>query len=581
MAFDGTVVAAIRKELQDYIVGGRVYKIYQPEEDEINLVIKNQKETSRLMLSANASLPLVYRVSQNKENPMTAPNFCMLLRKHIGNARIIAVEQPAFERILIITMEHLDEMGDLCRKKLIIEIMGKHSNIIFVDEENRIIDAIKHISAQTSSVREVLPGRDYVLPPGQGKSNPLEVTKEMIAAWLQESTDSVWKVLCGNMTGISKVLANELCYRSKLDGTQSTASLTEPQRDVLATVIMEWQQSIIQEEFYPVMYVENQKPEEFASIKLEMYGDCEEVKRNSISEILELYYSLKDTVSRMHQKSTDLRKIVSTAIERTAKKLDIQRKQLADTKKREKMKLYGELLQTYAYSIEEGVTQCTVLNYYDNTEITIPLDATKSAMENSQAYFNKYQKLKRTYEASLGLVEESSTELEYLLSVQTGLELALTEADLTDVKRELIQSGYIRFHAHGKKEREGKSKPMHYISSDGFHMFVGKNNYQNDELTFKVASGEDWWFHAKQMPGSHVIVKMDGAKELPDRTFEEAARLAAYYSSGRGTPKVEIDYTKRMHLKKPPKAKPGFVIYHTNYSMAIAPDIYGIEEFTI
>jgi predicted ribosome quality control (RQC) complex YloA/Tae2 family protein len=281
----------------------------------------------------------------------------------------------------------------------------------------------------------------------------------------------------------------------------------------------------------------------------------------------------------MRQKSADLRKIVSTCIERTSKKYDLQLKQLKDTEDRDKYKVYGELINTYGYSVEPGAKSFTALNYYTNEEIEIPLDSTISVLDNSKKYFARYNKLKRTYEALEKLTVETKEELEYLQSVQTFLDMTMDENALLQLKEELTMCGYIKGR-YGKKgdKKTVKSKPYHYISSDGFHMYVGKNNIQNDELTFKFANGGDMWFHAKKMPGSHVIVRLEGAEELPDRTYEEAARLAAYYSSGRDNPKVEIDYTERRNLKKPAGAKPGYVIYHTNYSMVAEPSILGISE---
>ena len=299
----------------------------------------------------------------------------------------------------------------------------------------------------------------------------------------------------------------------------------------------------------------------------------------SMSPVIEEYYQAKSVVTRIRQRSTDLRKIVNNAIERTAKKYDLQRSQLKDTEKRDKYKVYGELLTAYGYSCKPGDKEITCENYYDGSMLTISLDPAQSAMENAKRYFNKYNKLKRTYEALMELTVESKEELDYLLSVQNSLEIAKTENDLQEIKQELVESGYVRGRFdRNKQKKQVKAKPLHYISSDGYHMYVGKNNFQNEELTFKFAEGNDLWFHAKQMPGSHVIVKTNGETEIPDRTYEEAARLAAYYSTGKEAPKVEIDYTTKKNLKKPPKAKPGFVIYHTNYSMSIEPDIHGIAE---
>lgn len=580
MAFDGTVIANIVYDMNRLLTGGRIYKIYQPETDELLLVIKNQKETHRLLLSASASLPLVYFTSENKQNPMTAPNFCMLLRKHISNGRIVEVSQPGMERIIEIRIEHLNELGDLCAKKLVIEIMGKHSNIIFLDDTGMIIDSIKHISHQVSSVREVLPGRTYMVPPAQGKISLYDITPAWMEGTLLTKASSVQKAIYGSISGIGPLMANEICYRASIDGDAAVASLSDTEQATLYGELVRLKSQLQNHEFAPCIIYQGKTPLEFACMELSMYPDMETKTFSSISEVLETYYAEKEVVTRIRQKSTDLRKIVSNAIERTAKKYDLQRKQLKDTEKKEKYKIYGELLHTYGYDVQPGQKELTCINYYDGNEITIPLDTQLTAMENAKKYFDRYGKLKRTYEALHVLVEETRAELEHLESISNSLEIARDENDLMMIKEELMDFNYVKRHGQSKKKNKSKSKPFHYISSDGFHMYVGKNNFQNDELTFKFANGKDMWFHAKKMAGSHVIVKLETASELPDKTYEEAARLAAYYSKGKNAPKVEIDYTERRNLKKPPQAKPGFVIYHTNYSMIIEPDITGIQEIS-
>lgn len=593
MAFDGVVMSGIKHEIETKLIGGRIYKIYQPEVDEICLVIKNKGEegniTERLIISADASLPLIYFTASTKENPATAPNFCMLLRKHIGNGRIIKVEQPDFERIIEITIEHLDEMGDLCTKLLIVEIMGKHSNIIFTDSERNIIDSIKHVSHQVSSIREVLPGRKYEYPPAKEKMNPLRVDVDYFMNHIMTKPLSVSKAIYTSMNGVAFPTAQEICFRAGIDGDVPTDSLSMDSREKLYRCFVKLTDSIAQGSYEPCIAYDGYEPIEFSSIWLSMYdtgNDIETVEKGisgvkkypSTSCVIEEYYSKKSVVTRMRQRSSDLRKIVSNAIERTTKKYDLQLLQLKDTMKRDKYKVYGELITAYGYSVSKGDKELTCENYYTGKEITIPLDPEISVMDNSKRYFARYNKLKRTYEALTELTVESKAELDYLVSVQNSLNIANTESDLLEIKAELIESGYVKGrNDRNKGRKQGKSRPLHYISSDGYHMYVGKNNFQNEDITFKLATGNDMWFHAKQIPGSHVIVKTEG-DELPDATYEEAARLAAYYSSDNNSKKVEIDYTARKNLKKPPKAKPGYVIYHTNYSMAIEPDIHGIKE---
>lgn len=577
MAFDGITIANVVAECSKRMVGGRIYKIAQPEKDELMLTIKaGGKDQYRLFISADASLPLIYFTENNKTSPLTAPNFCMLLRKHLQNARIISITQPGLERVIRIEVEHLNELGDVCRKYLMIEIMGKHSNIIFCDDQNRIIDSIKHISGMVSSVREVLPGRDYFIPETQDKADPLKATEESFAAGLCAKSMPVFKSVYATYTGISPIVANEICYLAKVDASLPTNVIDAEQKHALFEAFEKVLAYVRKGEFVPNIVYENGVPVEYASIPLTLYGDDVTKKFASISTLLETYYAEKNTITRIRQKSVDLRRVVQTALERNIKKYDLQLKQMKDTEKKDKLRVYGELLNTYGYGVEEGAKSMEALNYYTNEMITIPLDTQLSASENAKKYFDKYGKLKRTYEALSELIKETKEEITHLESVSAALDIALQEEDLVQIKEELTQNGYIRRKGNAKKTKV-TSKPFHYISSDGFHMYVGKNNFQNEELTFQFAVGNDWWFHAKGIPGSHVIVKTNG-EELPDRTFEEAGRLAAHYSKGKGQEKVEIDYTEKKNVKKPSGGKPGFVVYYTNYSLLIDADISGIEQ---
>lgn len=577
MAFDGITIANIVSELNRTIVGGRINKIAQPEADELMITVKNNRTQYRLFLSASASLPLIYLTGENKQGPLTAPNFCMLLRKHIGSARILSVTQPGLERILIFELEHLNELGDICRKKLIVEIMGKHSNIIFCQEDDTIIDSIKHISANMSSVREVLPGRTWFIPHTQDKMDPLSMSREAFTETVFGKNLPVFKAIYTSLTGFSPLIAEELCVRSGIDPKRQAQELEETEKETLWQTTDDLVDRIRRQDFSPVIVYQEEEPLEFAAFPLTKYQDQKSVSYESISQVLESYYSMKNKITLIRQKSADLRRIVTTAIERTSKKYELQQKQQKDTEKKEKYRIYGELLNTYGYHLEEGARSLEALNYYTNEMITIPLDEHLSAAENAKKYFDRYTKLKRTEEALNELLEETRSDLEHLESIRTSLDIALDEDDLVEVREELMEYGYLRRKGSSGKKKKIVSRPFHYRSSDGFDIYVGKNNFQNDELSFKIASGNDWWFHAKGQPGSHVIVKSNG-EELPDRTFEEAARLAAFYSKGRQAPKVEIDYTQKKNLKKPNGAKPGFVIYHTNYSMIAEPKIHEIEE---
>lgn len=576
MAFDGITIANIVKELNDTILNGRIAKIAQPENDELLLTIKPAKGQVRLVISASASLPLIYLSRDNKPSPMTAPNFCMLLRKHIANGRIVGISQPSLERIIRFEIEHLDELGDLCRKSLIVEIMGKHSNIIFCNEKGMIIDSIKHVSAQMSSVREVLPGREYFIPDTMKKENPLGIPEENFTQELLSKPMPVGKAIYNSFTGISPVVAEEICY---LAGIDSSVPALEMSGDLLAHLYRQFtyfMEQVTESKFSPAIYYDGNEPKEFSSLLLTHFSNYQVKSYDSISEVIRTYYSSRDLITRIRQKSSDLRRVVQTALERNRKKYDLQLKQLRDTESRDKYKVYGELIHTYGYNLEEGAKELEALNYYTNEMIKIPLDPQKTPQENAKKYFDRYNKQKRTFEALSELIKETKDEIDYLESVSKSLDIARSEDDLIQIKEELIESGFIRRKQSAKKVKI-TSKPFHYISSDGFHMYVGKNNLQNEELTFHFANGGDWWFHAKKAPGSHVIVKTNG-EELPDRTFEEAARLAAHYSKNSGAEKVEVDYVEKKQVKKPNGSKPGFVVYYTNYSMMIDSDITGIQE---
>ncbi|MGN0297726.1 MAG: NFACT family protein [Lachnospiraceae bacterium] len=579
MALDGIVIKNMVAEMQSRLVEGRISRIMQPEPDELMLVIKNRKDTCKLFVSADAGLPLIYFTDTSRQNPATAPNFCMLLRKHIGNGRIVSVSQPGLERIVDIEIEHLDEMGDLCIKHLIFELMGKHSNIIFCDENKKIIDSIKHVSAQMSSVREVLPGREYFIPDTQNKKNPLDITLDEILPLYSDSR-IVYKFFYSIFTGISPLISQEIAWRAGIDSNMPVNALSEAEKLHLSNIFLQMMESVKQNQFTPNIVFEDGEPKEFSALLLESCSHMETQTYSTMSEVLEFYYAARNQISNMKQKTAEMRKNVQTLLERARKKYDLQEKQLKDTEKREKYRIYGELLTAYGYTIEAGQKKAVLNNYYTGEDIIVPLDENLSPQENAKKYFERYNKLKRTYEALTDLIQETGDEVQHLESIAISIDLASSVEDLVEIKQEMYQAGYSKKNAvnpkNGKKQKV-TSKPHHYRSYDGFDIYVGKNNFQNEEVTFKLADGGDIWMHAKNMPGSHVIIKT-GGREVPDRTYEEGGRLAAYYSKGREGEKVEIDYIPRKYVKKPAGGKPGFVIYHTNYSLMAAPNIDGIEE---
>lgn len=573
MAFDGIVISNLTYELNTNLVGGRISKISMPEDNELIFTIKNNAKTYRLLVSASASLPLVYLTDVNKPAPKVAPAFLMLLRKYIGTAKINNIFQMGLERILCFELEHLNELGDLSHKRMYIEIMGKHSNIIFTDENNKIIDSIKRISANMSSLREVLPGREYFLPEELKKKDLLNTKLEEFIEILKSKEYPLSKSIYMNFAGISPLIAEEIILRASLPSQAPSTSLGELEYTHLFHTIQNLLEDINTHNFTPNIIYKGEEAIEFSSINLYSYEGKEYKKESfdSVSKMLYDFYSSREAFVLNRQKSSDLRRIVNTALERASKKYDLQEKQLQDADKKDIYRVYGDLLNTYGYSLKGGESSFTTENFYDNNkEITIPLDKNKSAKENAKKYYDKYAKLSRTTKALSEEILKTKNDMEHLQSIQTALEVSSDDESLSQIRQELVDFGYIKKHSSGKKQKI-TSHPYHYISSDGYDIYVGKNNYQNEELTFKVATGNDWWFHAKGIPGSHVILKSNNEEELPDRAYEEAAALAAFYSKAKDADKVEVDYIQKKNIKKVAGAAPGFVIYHSNWSMVATP----------
>lgn len=573
MAFDGIVISNLTYELNTNLVGGRISKISMPEDNELIFTIKNNAKTYRLLVSASASLPLVYLTDVNKPAPKVAPAFLMLLRKYIGTAKINNIFQMGLERILCFELEHLNELGDLSHKRMYIEIMGKHSNIIFTDENNKIIDSIKRISANMSSLREVLPRREYFLPEELKKKDLLNTKLEEFIEILKSKEYPLSKSIYMNFAGISPLIAEEIILRASLLSQAPSTSLGELEYTHLFHTIQNLLEDINTHNFTPNIIYKGEEAIEFSSISLYSYEGKEYKKESfdSVSKMLYDFYSSREAFVLNRQKSSDLRRIVNTALERASKKYDLQEKQLQDADKKDIYRVYGDLLNTYGYSLKGGESSFTTENFYDdNKEITIPLDKNKSAKENAKKYYDKYAKLSRTTKALSEEILKTKNDIEHLQSIQTALEVSSDDESLSQIRQELVDFGYIKKHSSAKKQKIA-SHPYHYISSDGYDIYVGKNNYQNEELTFKVATGNDWWFHAKGIPGSHVILKSNNEEELPDRAYEEAAALAAFYSKAKDADKVEVDYIQKKNIKKVAGAAPGFVIYHSNWSMVATP----------
>ena len=595
MAFDGLFLSALVSEFKTTISGGKISKIVQSEKDEIQLTIKKEKQQFFLHLSANPSIPLVYLSDKGKTAPLTAPNFCMALRKHIGNGLIQDITQASrnlpeqgLERVLLLHISHRDELGDIGIKYLSIEIMGKYSNIILLKEDFTILDAIKRISSAQSSVREVLPGRKYFIPDQFKKENLLCFPLESLQAFLENKKnpnaerdsgmENLSELLFQSFSGLSPLSAREITLDAGLPQEQKLGCMSSLDYEKLSTAILRLRKRIREGDFTPQILYENGKSFDFSAIPVRQYSGNPAFHVeifHSPSELLTFYYGGKEKEDRVRQKSADLKKQCNTLLERVSKKLSLQEKQLKDTEKKERFRIFGELLTTYGYSLKGGEKELICENYYNGQEEHIPLEESLSPIENAKKYFDKYDKAKRTERNLSTQVKESKNTLEHLQSIVNSLATAENAEDLDDIRREMGEYGYMKPISQKKKKerKEDKSSPRIFRSSDGYLLYVGKNNYQNEIVSFQIAEGKDFWFHVKGSAGSHVIAKTEGKslEELPDRLFEEAAELAAYFSSEKESAKVEVDYTERKNLKKVVGGAPGFVIYHQNYSILVTP----------
>lgn len=575
MALDGIVLSNIVSDFKNSLIGGRIDKIYQTEKDEIILNVRSQGVNYKVLLTAHSSYPRIHFTTQVKDNPTTPPMFCMLLRKHISGGRITDIIQPDFERIVEIHIESTNELGDLVTKRLIIEIMGRHSNIMLVNFDNNILDSIKHISRMQSSVREVLPGRKYVLPPSHNKINPLLRTFHSFADSLSmDDTMPIYKKLYTLYSGMSPLIAKEICYRAQIEYSILSNTLNDSQIKKLYNELDLIYSNIENQNYTPTMYVdENNKIISFSSVHLHSFDEALKKEFENISDLLEAFYFDQSESSRVNQKTYELRKLLQTHKERAIRKKEIQLHALEEVGQREEYKIWGELLTANAYSVPKQLNAFTTINYYDPdmSEITIPLDPQKNIIQNAQHYFKLYNKAKRTELAAKEQLKIIEEELIYLESLIATLDTLQNDNDITEFRQELVAGGYVKAKRITRGNKISRSKPLHYISDDGFDIYVGKNNTQNDHLTLRTANSHDLWFHTKDIPGSHVIV-VTNSKDTPENTILQAAQLAAYYSKAKTSSNVPVDYTIRKNVKKPNGAKPGMVIYENNKTLYVTPD---------
>ncbi|MCH4890252.1 fibronectin/fibrinogen-binding protein [Acidaminobacter sp. JC074] len=570
MPFDGITINALTDEIKDIIVNNRIDKIHQPENDEIVLHIRHNRKNYKLLLSADSNLPYFGLTELKKENPTQAPMFCMLLRKHLAGGKIIDFKQLELERVIILTVESRTELGDLTIKHLIFEIMGKHSNITLVDDDYKIIDCIKRIALGVNRYRQLFPGITYLFPPNEKKDPRTENHDGFMKSFENESRP-VFKHIYMTYQGISPIISKEMCLRAEIDFSIHQDQLSDPQKEKLTQVFLDFFNS--KHDYYQVVYLQNDALKDLTIVDLSPYHSDEfRVKRfDSVVEIVNEYYANKNTVNKLLQRSHDLRKSIQNKIDRQKKKMQNLEEDLLFAEKADNYKIKGELILANIYRIEKGMNKVTLENFYDNNvPITISLDIRQTPSENAQNFFKRYNKLKTAQVKVLEQMEITEHEILYLNQVLHNLEVSPDQDNFEEIKEELIQTGYLKKKQGQKKKKAIKSRPYHYQSSDGYEIYVGKNNLQNDYLSMKFASKSDMWLHTKDIPGSHVIIKADG-REIPETTLREAAMIAAYHSKGQSSSQVPVDYTEVRHLKKPNGAKPGMVIFHTNSTLYTTP----------
>lgn len=586
MALDGLVLANVISELQPLIVGGRIDKIYQTEKEDILMQIRHQGNTHKLLLTANSSYPRMHLATLAKNTNAEPPMFCMLLRKHLGGGKIIDLTQPDFERIACLSIEATNELGDKETKKLLIEIMGRHSNIILMKEDGTIIDSIKHIARDKSSVREVLPNRLYEKPPHQGKISPLNVSQETFINQLLNKQTPLDKALYTSFNGLSPAAAQSICLLSHLDSTHLFTQLTPNEQKGLYEAFTQFFAPVVTQQFAPILYFDEQNlPTDFYAFPLESYTLLAQKQFSHMNRLLEHYYHERSTHFNVAQKTGDIKKLLHTFLERAVRKQQIQEKALETCAHKDLYKIYGELLTAYAFQVAPQSDSFTTINYYSETgeEITIPLDPQKTAIENAQSYFKRYNKEKRTEIAATEQLASIEEDIRYLQSVLLSLDLLETKEDIAELRSELVEMGYLK-KRKGTEKRKNPKKQLPYLqfqSSLGHAIYVGKNNYQNDELTMKFAKNNDLWLHIKEGPGSHVIIRALDGVPINEQVILEGALLAAFHSSGKMSSRVPIDYTYKKNVKKIPNAKPGMVIYTQFKTLFVTPTEADVKALSV
>ena len=567
MPFDAIFLTAVIRELQP-LLGSRVDKIQQPSRDTVLLHLRGR---GKLLLSANVNRPRIHLTEASFENPAQPPMFCMLLRKHLTGGRLQEIQQPPAERSVSLIFDCTDEMGIPCRKSLILELMGRNSNLILTGAEGRILDCLRRVDFEMSEQRQVLPGLFYRDPPRQDKRIPQETDEAEIAGLLSaaEPGRRLDQWLLGTFAGISPLIARELCFR--FTGATDTP-LTGLSLPALAAFLAA--QFASMDSFTPVLLLRGGVPAEFSYREILQYGDfMEETRCGSFSQLLDRFYTQTDRAERMRQKSQTLRKTVTTLHERVLRKLELQRRERDSTLNREQLRRMGDIVTANLHAITRGQALLRAENFYeaDAPLIEIPLKPELSPQQNAAKFYKEYAKAKTAEKILTQQLAQGEAEAEYLAAVLDELSRAESEADLAEIRQELEAGGYLRPADRKKQPKLPPSKPMEFVSGDGYHIFVGRNNRQNDQLSMKTARKDDLWLHIQKFHGTHVIIACAGVRP-PDRTVTEAAMLAAFYSQAKNGQNVPVDVTQVRNLRKPNGAKPGMVVYDRYQTVIVTPD---------
>ncbi len=556
MALDAVTISLLSNELNQNLDSARIDKIHQPSKDEIVLHLRTRKENLKLLISARSGSARVSITKESFENPPSPPSFCMLLRKYLGTARFIRSDFVIGERIIKLLFSASNEIGDIVDITLYAELMGRYANIVLVNKDGKIIDAMKRVDADASSVRQLLPGLEYKLPPNKENPNLIHQSEEVIKKALKYE-GNINQAILKSTQGIGAVISREIESLSRLSNVYAD-SLNQEQKQLLidsVNKVIEYYNKPI----FTIVYDEANKPIEFSFMPLSQYEGLVQKSYPSLNDLLDEYYSEKDRQERLRQKGKDLYKLIQNLKERSVRKTALRKEDLKESENNQKFKIYGELLTANLFKITKGLKEIEVDNYYDNTKVKIKLDEKLTPNENAQKYFKEYKKKNTAAKVLKELIKEGEIEYEYLTSIEYSIFLAKNEEDLLNVRSELHQSGYIKYFKNRQKKQKAQDF-IKYISSDGFLILVGRNNLQNDKLTMKTARGKDLWFHTKNAPGSHVVVMSEG-KDIPLTTQNEAAMLSVFYSSQKTSAQVAVDYTFVKNIKKTNDLKPGMVIY--------------------